>query len=209
MILSVETAFRQPSLAILRGENVLAQWRGTSVDFAVSAELLLEIRRILERAEVELKTIERFAVVTGPGSFTGLRVGLATVKGLAAARKIPIVGVPTFAAVQFAAHGKICAVLPIARGEVFFQHKGEIRQAKLAEVLEIYRAEPTMTFIAPPETHREIADFAAASNLAGWIWRDYPPNLAVCAGRIAAAQIEIKPADARIIYGRPAAVRKN
>ena len=67
--------------------------------------------------------IELFAVTTGPGSFTGLRSGLATIKAFAATLNRPVVGVPTLHAVAFACGtaGRVLASLPAGRGEVFAQ----------------------------------------------------------------------------------------
>ncbi len=72
---------------------------------------------------MDLSDIDLFAVATGPGSFTGLRIGIATVKGLAATLDRPSAAVPTLHAVALAggpsAHS--VALLPAGRGEVFAQ----------------------------------------------------------------------------------------
>jgi tRNA threonylcarbamoyl adenosine modification protein YeaZ len=71
--------------------------------FRHGEELLVRIDRILERNGVGLADIGAIAIGTGPGAFTGLRVGLATAKGLAHALGVPIVGVPTSTALLAAA----------------------------------------------------------------------------------------------------------
>ena len=75
------------------------------------------------KRQVELSEIDLFAIATGPGSFTGLRIGIATIKGLAATLDRPTAGVPTLQAVALAAgpSPRSVALLPAGRGEVFAQ----------------------------------------------------------------------------------------
>lgn len=74
-------------------------------------------------AEVSLRGLDLLAAASGPGSFTGLRIGLATVKALAATLRIPCVGIPTLHAVAHSAGpaAATVALLPAGRGEVFLQ----------------------------------------------------------------------------------------
>jgi tRNA threonylcarbamoyladenosine biosynthesis protein TsaB len=78
---------------------------------------------VLEESGVKLDEIDLFAAALGPGSFTGLRIGLATVKSFAATLKRPCAGVPTLHAVAHAAgeSERTLALLPAGRGEVFAQ----------------------------------------------------------------------------------------
>lgn len=78
---------------------------------------------MLKDAGVELSTVDLLAAAIGPGSFTGLRIGLATVKSLAVSLERKCVGVSTLAAVAHAAGtaDRIVALLPAGRGEVFAQ----------------------------------------------------------------------------------------
>ena len=121
-ILSVETATLSGSVAFSRGEKVLAALTGDS-GVSHSNTLLSDIDRVLREAQVELADVDLFAVATGPGSFTGLRIGIATVKGLAATLDRPTAGVPTLHAVALAAgpSPRSVALLPAGRGEVFAQ----------------------------------------------------------------------------------------
>ncbi len=78
----------------------------------------------LEAAGAEWDDLDRIAVGTGPGSFTGLRIGLATAHGLALARGLPLVGVSSLhaladGAVEDAPGGRVAAVLDARRGEAF------------------------------------------------------------------------------------------
>ncbi len=122
LILAIETATRSGSVAIARGESILASQVG---DAAVShsANLIEMIEDVLRQAAAKLSDIDLFAVAVGPGSFTGLRIGLATVKALAVCTGREVAGVSTLAAIARAsgAAGKIVSLLPAGRGEVFAQ----------------------------------------------------------------------------------------
>jgi tRNA threonylcarbamoyladenosine biosynthesis protein TsaB len=122
LILSVETATLSGSVALSRGEVILAGFAGDS-GVSHSNTLLNDIDKLLNDADVDLSDVDLFAVATGPGSFTGLRIGIATVKALAATLDRPCAGIPTLQAVALAAgesHHSV-ALLPAGRGEVFAQ----------------------------------------------------------------------------------------
>ncbi len=122
LILSLETATRAGSIAISRGETLLAAQTGDAAT-SHSAHLLESVRNVLEEAGVTLKDVDIFAASIGPGSFTGLRIGLATVKSFAATMRRSCVGVPTLYAIAHAAgeSTRTLALLPAGRGEVFAQ----------------------------------------------------------------------------------------
>ena len=122
LILSVETATLSGSVALSRGEEIVAALAGDS-GISHSNTLLNDIDKLLREAQVDLSEIDLFAVATGPGSFTGLRIGIATVKGLAATLDRPCAGVPTLHAVALSAGAsdQSVALLPAGRGEVFAQ----------------------------------------------------------------------------------------
>jgi len=122
LILAIETATRSGGVAVARGEQVLAARAGQAT-VSHSMNLIEMIEEALEEAGVKLSEVDLFAVAEGPGSFTGLRIGLATVKAFAAHLGRRVAGVPTLAAVAHAsgADGEIIALLPAGRGEVFAQ----------------------------------------------------------------------------------------
>jgi tRNA threonylcarbamoyladenosine biosynthesis protein TsaB len=122
LILSLETATRAGSIALVRGEALLAS-RAGNAQISHSTNLLDNIKAVLDEAGRALREIDIFAVATGPGSFTGLRIGLATVKSFAATLGRPCIGIETLHAVAHAAgesDGTI-AMLPAGRGEVYAQ----------------------------------------------------------------------------------------
>lgn len=122
LILSVETATLGGSVCVTRGDYVLAAHTG-DLHISHSNRLLLEVAECLERADVSLNDVELFAAASGPGSFTGLRIGIATVNALAATLGRPCVGIPTLRAVARAAGSSSAtiALLPAGRGEMFAQ----------------------------------------------------------------------------------------
>ena len=122
LILAFETATLAGSIALTRGNESIATLSG---DPAVSHSntLLADLDKLLSGTTFKLGDIDLFAVAVGPGSFTGLRIGIATVKGLAATLVRPCAAIPTLHAVALAggaAEGSI-ALLPAGRGEVFAQ----------------------------------------------------------------------------------------
>jgi tRNA threonylcarbamoyladenosine biosynthesis protein TsaB len=121
LILALETACRRPSVALLRGREVLAEV--DAPEGRTGAESLLPgVDSVLRRASATLRDIEGFAVSIGPGSFTGLRVGVATVKGLCFGSGRPVAEVPTLAAVCAGAattDEPMVAMLDAQRGEVY------------------------------------------------------------------------------------------
>ncbi len=88
-----------------------------------TASLPLLVERVLGEAGLALEDVEGIAVSIGPGSFTGLRVGLALAKGLAFAGGLPLVGVPTLEALAWVADAEpgtsLCAALDARKREVY------------------------------------------------------------------------------------------
>ncbi len=121
MLLAIDTATRIMSLALHDGRALLAEetWHTANNH---TAELAPAIRSLLERCEVTLNDLTALAVSIGPGSFTGLRIGVALAKGLAAARRLPLVGVSTLdtlaaAQPQYPRHALI-TVVEAGRGRI-------------------------------------------------------------------------------------------
>src|SRR2546422_9660294 len=120
-VLAVETSTLSGGAALLDGELVVGEYV-LDVRLTHSERLMAAIDRLLTDAGWTVGELEGLAVAVGPGSFTGLRVGLSTVKGLALALSIPIAAVPTLdamaAMLPFAAL-PICPVLDARKGEVY------------------------------------------------------------------------------------------
>jgi tRNA threonylcarbamoyladenosine biosynthesis protein TsaB len=122
LILSIETATLGGSVFLGRGEQELATRKGNP-EVSQSSSLLNDISETLAQAGVSLREVNLFACASGPGSFTGLRIGIATLKALAASLHRSCVGIPTLQAVALAGGQSraTIALLPAGRGEVFAQ----------------------------------------------------------------------------------------
>src|SRR5262245_3148102 len=108
-VLALDTTGRQGSIAIVRGDDHMLTVTEQSGDPARShAERLpADILALLDACGVPVAAIDCFAVASGPGSFTGLRIGIATMQGLASVTRRPMVGVSALTALaQLASDGR-------------------------------------------------------------------------------------------------------
>jgi len=94
MLLAIDTATQRIGLALHDGHTIFSEctWAGGRRQ---TAELAPEVALMLRRAGVTPRALSAVAVAIGPGSFTGLRIGVALAKGLSLAHNLPLVGVPT------------------------------------------------------------------------------------------------------------------
>jgi tRNA threonylcarbamoyladenosine biosynthesis protein TsaB len=101
MLLAIDTSTRIASVAVYDGSIVLAEFTWQTSDHH-TVELMPRIVDVLNQVNVSIDQLTGLAVALGPGSFTGVRVGVAAAKGLALARNIPIVGVRSSDIVAYA-----------------------------------------------------------------------------------------------------------
>jgi len=121
LILAFETATETASVALLRGEALVAE-RTAPVGVDASVTLLAMVDELFEGDVSGLDAVDAFAVSIGPGSFTGLRIGVATLKGLAFGRPHRAVAVSTLEALAEAAPSHDVPVVPLLdarRGEIY------------------------------------------------------------------------------------------
>ena len=121
MLLALDTSTSFASLALVAGETLLAEltW---AVGQRHSTEMLQRLDWLLTTHGVAAEALTGITVATGPGSFNGVRVALATAKSLAFALGIPLYAVPTLDVIawgQARASGTLCAVLEAGRGQVY------------------------------------------------------------------------------------------
>jgi tRNA threonylcarbamoyladenosine biosynthesis protein TsaB len=120
-LLAIDTATDFASVALYeRGNGTIAEssWH-TSMNHTV--ELMPNIVRLMDSQRLEPGQLGGVAVALGPGSFTGLRIGLSVGKGLCLSLGIPIVGIPTLDVVAYAHYWQelpICAILQAGRGRI-------------------------------------------------------------------------------------------
>ena len=193
LILAVDTTHEFGSLALLRGADVIAEMLLHSPE-GFGQILFERIAQLLERQGCTIAEVDCFVATSGPGSFTGVRIGLACVKGLAEAAGKPVVAVSNLRAMAtFGAAPLRAVVLDARRGEVY----GAVYDASGVAVL----PETVMPFGAwlqtLPDGHIEFVatDFTPfAASLAGTRFEAVPVTiapraLAAAVGRIAYEQL--------------------
>jgi tRNA threonylcarbamoyladenosine biosynthesis protein TsaB len=126
IVLALDSSADTASVAVLRDDEPLAErsWRMSRPTGRGGPQggLLGIADATLADARVALAAVELIAVATGPGSFNGIRAGIAVAEGLALALGVPAVGVPTLDALAYQHVGRagvVCAVLPAGRGEYY------------------------------------------------------------------------------------------
>ncbi len=120
-ILGIETSTMTGSVALMDEERLIAEYT-LNLKETHTSRLMPAIDKVLKDASLTIQDLDGIAVSLGPGSFTGLRIGIATAKGLAQGLNIPVVGIPTLDGLAFnLSHCKdlICPILDARKGEVY------------------------------------------------------------------------------------------
>ena len=121
LILAFESSAKAASVALVKDGRLLGQ--STQVSALTHSRTLLPMAEdLLRNCELQVADVDVFAVAQGPGSFTGIRIGVSTVKGLAWAADRPCVGVSTLEALAWhglAAGGLVCPVMDARRAQVY------------------------------------------------------------------------------------------
>lgn len=120
-ILGLDSSGIVASVAVVDEDNVLAEYT-VNYKKTHSQTLLPMLDEIVKMTELDLNTIDAIAVAAGPGSFTGLRIGSATAKGLGLALKKPLAAVPTVEALAYNLYdtsGLICPLMDARRNQVY------------------------------------------------------------------------------------------
>jgi tRNA threonylcarbamoyladenosine biosynthesis protein TsaB len=147
MLLAVDTSTAQVGLALFDGSQLLGEMIWTSGQHH-TVELAPALAGLLARSGNPIDRVSALGIAIGPGSFTSLRVGLAFVKGLALARSLPIVGIPTLdiiAAAQPVDKKPLAAAIQAGRARIAlgwykssrngWQAKGPTRTATVDELI--------------------------------------------------------------------------
>ena len=149
IVLSIETSLKQGSLALFRGNYEIGNWQGNEV-VSRSEDLVIGIEQLCQKNDIKVQQLDLIVVSLGPGSFTGLRVGIAVGKGLALATSCQLVGVPILNVMAFYyfqktnldSKSQLFCVSGAGRGYVYYQifmlEKGLIKvdtEIKIAPVI--------------------------------------------------------------------------
>lgn len=175
LILAFESSARPASVALLQDGRLLSQYSQCS-QLTHSRTLLPMAEDMLKNAELGLRDVDLFAVAHGPGSFTGVRIGVSTVKGLSWALEKPCVGVSTLEGMAWnglSAGGVICPVMDARRSQVYnalFEIRDgrptrltEDRPISLEDLSEEVRALGRPVFLVGDGAELTAKAFAAAS----------------------------------------------
>jgi tRNA threonylcarbamoyladenosine biosynthesis protein TsaB len=150
MLLAIDTSTRAIGVALYNGVQVLSESVWVSQDFH-TVELAPAVLETLLKCNVQASTLEALAVAIGPGSFTGLRIGLALAKGLSLTHHIPIIGVPTL---------DILAVSQPLRNEpmvaVLEAGRGRLAVGRYLVVNGCWQSTGSIEVLTPRELHRRI-----------------------------------------------------
>lgn len=175
-ILAIDTAAPRLQLALLMGERV--QTIVEDMPQGQAERIFPAIDELLARGGVTYKDLKRIAVTTGPGSFTGLRIGLSAARGLGLALGVPVIGVPSLLALSLPVSCNHAAVLLDARrDEAYFQaFSGPAIPASEPQLLPMAEARARI----PPGAEvltTPFVDIAALARLAATLDPEaYPPE---------------------------------
>ena len=120
-ILAIDTAGKTAAVAVMRDDTLLYEM-ASNTGLTHSETLLPMVDTALKACGLTPAQLDLYAVTNGPGSFTGLRIGLAVIKGLALPRQIPCAGVSTMAALAYglAGEGTVIGAQDARRGQVYW-----------------------------------------------------------------------------------------
>jgi len=124
IILTLDTSTKNCSVALFNGNKIIAFKEQNSDNYTHAEQLTLFIEEVIKSANLTLKEIEVIAISKGPGSYTGLRIGTSTAKGLCYALDIPLISISTLKAMAFTmAKNHVtdiyCPMIDARRMEVF------------------------------------------------------------------------------------------
>ncbi len=148
IVLAIDTCLFACSVAVVDGERVLAR-RVEPMSRGHQERLAPLVQEAMVEAGLGFDRLDRIGVTVGPGSFTGLRVGLAFAKGLAAALAIPAVGIGSLEALAEPERGNVVAVLDAKRGQVYLQAFSDGVPVSAPDALPIETAAARLAEFAP------------------------------------------------------------
>lgn len=214
-VLAIDTALGACATALLNTNSGIRAAETVQLERGHAEALLPQIARVMDKAEMEFSSLDRIAVTVGPGSFTGLRVGLAAARGIALAAAKPVVGLSTLSALaapHFASGnpGVVIALIDARHHQVYMQVFGGEghtlvgpKVATLSEARQQIRTTPAtlvgsgaaLVFaVLPPEERAAVTVDARAAPDVEWVAR---LGAVSEIGRIPPKPLYLKAADAR------------
>ena len=153
-ILNIETSTTNCSVALSKNGKVIGLKEDNSLDYSHAERLHIYIDEVLKTAQISKNQLNAIAISKGPGSYTGLRIGVSAAKGLCFALNIPLISVPTLEALAHQIEnpkGTIVAMLDARRMEVYsaiYDVQHNLVRSTVAEVLN-------------PESYQELLELSS------------------------------------------------
>jgi tRNA threonylcarbamoyladenosine biosynthesis protein TsaB len=201
LILSVDTASKSGSVAVLRDDVLLGCVETESTE-SHSVRLFAGIQFLTGQLKLRMNEFEAYAVTTGPGSFAGLRIGVAAIKGLSEMHQKPVIPVSTLEAIAATAaevlpSPRIAAILDARRSElyagVYGVSEGELKVVdpdRLMKVESFFALQPKVPCqFAGPDVDR-FTSFITPNSGSGWSFLRTSWYLAPQVARLAARKFE-------------------
>jgi tRNA threonylcarbamoyladenosine biosynthesis protein TsaB len=143
LILNLETATTNCSVSIAKDGNLLAIKEHNTPNYSHSEQLHVFIQEVLKKASLTINDLDAVAVSKGPGSYTGLRIGVSAAKGLCFALKVPLISIPTLSNMaEQANNSKMDYIIPVLDARrmevysaVFDNSLSQVRET-LAEIID-------------------------------------------------------------------------
>jgi tRNA threonylcarbamoyladenosine biosynthesis protein TsaB len=190
IVLGLDTCLSSCSVAVLDGERVLASAREIMAR-GHQERLAPMARDVITEAGLAFGRLDRIGVTVGPGSFTGLRVGIAFAKGLALALDLPAVGVGTLEALAAQGRGLVFPAIDARRGQLYLQAFDDGRalmapdaltaEVAAARIAELSQGRP---FTLVGSGAALLADFAPAASVIAAEGADARDVARLAAGRV-------------------------
>lgn len=144
-LLAIDTSSDRASVALFDGNDLhMQQWPSVR---AQTTQALPVIRQLITAANLTVADLAAVAVATGPGTFTGLRVGMSLAKGFALGRGLPLIGIPTLEATAspwVKAALSVIAILPAGRGRIVWQRFGQENQPHALQSVPVNTTPPEL-----------------------------------------------------------------
>ena len=184
--LAIDTANDSISVALLKNKDVLSH-DFQIMDRGQGEALIPMIQSVLGKASFDIQNLNRVAVSVGPGSFTGVRIGLSAARGIGLALQIPVYGVTSFEVAAYQSVDSVLTVLDTKRGDFYTQlfKNGKEAEAPAIRILQQINDLDIPTLVGPgakslaEQTNKEICLYpmepAVAVGLCSF-QKTYPPE---------------------------------
>jgi tRNA threonylcarbamoyladenosine biosynthesis protein TsaB len=159
-ILGIDTSNKIASVAVYDNENLLGE-KFSDDQKTHSEKVLPLIDSLLKELNIEINQIDEFVVCTGPGSFTGIRIGVALIKGMAEGISKKVIGVTALEGLLNAVEGNACAIIDARHDNVYAQYRvnGVYSESKCININELLVELPkeNITFVGDATiVHKEL-----------------------------------------------------